>query len=82
MAKVVLQADVARDFAGGQVEHEILADNIRQVIKQLEAAFPGIAQRLNERTAVAVDGEIFQDPFLQAVQPHSEVYFLPMIDGG
>jgi molybdopterin converting factor small subunit len=82
MAKVVLQADVARDFAGGQTEHEILADDIRQVIKQLEVAFPGIAQRLSERTAVAVDGEIFQDPFLQSVQPHSEVYFLPMIDGG
>ena len=82
MAKIVLQSEVARDFADGQVEHEILADNVRQVIKQLDAMFPGIAERLNDRTAVAVDGEIFQDPFLQQVQPNSEVYFLPMIDGG
>ncbi|MFP6781368.1 MAG: MoaD/ThiS family protein [Gammaproteobacteria bacterium] len=82
MAKIVLQSEVARDFADGQAEHEILADNVRQVIKQLDAKFPGIAARLNDRTAVAVDGEIFQDPFLQEVQPHSEVHFLPMIDAG
>lgn len=82
MAKVVLQREVARDFSNGETEHEILADDVRQLIKQLELKFPGIGDRLRERTAIAIDGEIFQDPLLQPIQENSEVYFLPMIEGG
>lgn len=82
MAKVVLQAEVARDFADGQAEIEIIADDVRQLIKQLDKIYPGIGERLRERTAVAIDGEIFQDPLLQPIHETSEVYFLPMIEGG
>ena len=82
MAKVVLQREVARDFTAGETEFEIRADDVRQLIKQLELKFPGIGDRLRERTAVAIDGEIFQDPLLQPIHENSEVYFLPMIEGG
>ena len=82
MAKVVLQAEVARDFTDGQADIEIMADDVRQLIKQLEEIYPGIGERLHNRTAVAIDGEIFQDPLLQPIQENSEVYFLPMIEGG
>ncbi len=82
MAKVVLQAEVARDFANGKAEIEIMAGDVRQLIKQLEVNFPGIGERLRERTAVAIDGEIFQDALLQPIHENSEVYFLPMIEGG
>ena len=82
MAKVVLQAEVARDFADGQADIEIMADDVRQLIKQLEGIYPGIGDRLRNRTAIAIDGEIFQDPLLQPIQENSEVYFLPMIEGG
>lgn len=82
MAKVVLQTEVARDFAGGQSEIEVMADDVRHLLKQLDATYPGIAARLSERTAVAIDGEIFQDPLLQPIREDSEVYFLPMIEGG
>ena len=82
MAKVVLQTEVARDFADGQAEIEIMADDVRQLIRRLDQHFPGIAIRLGERTAVAIDGEIFQDPLLQPIRENSEVYFLPMIEGG
>ena len=82
MAKVVLQTEVARDFADGQAEIEIMADDVRQLIRRLDQQFPGIAIRLGERTAVAIDGEIFQDPLLQPIRENSEVYFLPMIEGG
>ena len=82
MAKVVLQAEVARDFTDGQADIEIMADDVRQLIKQLEEIYPGIGERLRNRTAVAIDGEIFQDPLLQPIRENSEVYFLPMIEGG
>jgi hypothetical protein len=32
--------------------------------------------------AVAIDGEIFNDPMLEAVGPDSEVHFLPRVGGG
>lgn len=82
MARVVLQRDVARDFADGRTEIEIVASDVRGLIKQLDREFPGIAERLRERTAIAIDGEIFQDPLLEPIGENSEVYFLPMIEGG
>jgi len=82
VAKVVLQAEVARDFTDGKADIEIMADDVRQLIKQLEEMYPGIGEQLRYRTAVAIDGEIFQDPLLQLIQENSEVYFLPMIEGG
>ena len=82
MAKIVLQREVAADFADGETVHDIDAADVRQLIKRLDERFPGIGERLRDRTAVAIDGEIFQDPLLQRIRPTSEVYFLPMIEGG
>ena len=82
MAKIVLQTEVAAVFAAGETEHDIDAANVRQLINRLDERFPGIGERLRERTAVAIDGEIFQDPLLQTIHPTSEVYFLQMIEGG
>ncbi len=82
MAKVVLQNDVANKFADGITEHEFTADNVRRLLKAMDEQFPGIAKHLSEKTAVAIDGEIFQDPFLEPIESDSEVYFLPMIEGG
>ena len=82
MAKVVLQSNVAERFAAGKTEHEFTADNVRRLIQQMDERFPGIGKYLSSKTAIAIDGEIFQDPFLEPIQPDSEVYFLPMIEGG
>ena len=82
MAKVVLQSHVAERFANGQIEHEFTADNVRRLIQQMDERFPGIGKYLSSKTAIAIDGEIFQDPFLEPIQVDSEVYFLPMIEGG
>ena len=32
--------------------------------------------------AVAIDGEIYQDPYPETIDADSEVYFLPKIGGG
>ena len=48
----------------------------------LEERFPGIGPELEREMAVAIDGEIYQDPFLETIAPESEVYFLPRIGGG
>ena len=82
MAKVVLPLDAARAFADGVTQVDMDAADVRKLIQALDERFPGIGQRLRTRTAVAIDGEIFQDPFLQSIGPHSEVFFLPAIEGG
>ena len=82
MANVVLQADIAGEFAGGQCEIEIAATDVRDLIKRLDEKFPGIAVRLRNRMAIAIDGEIFQNPLFESIGESSEVYFLPMIEGG
>ena len=48
---------------------------------KLEARWPGIGERLS-KSAVAIDGQIYQDAFLEPVEPASEVFFMPRIEGG
>lgn len=82
MAKVVLPIDAARAFANGVTHLDIVANDVRQLLKALDEQFPGLGDRLRTRTAIAIDGEIFQEPFLEPVRADSEVYFLPAIEGG
>ena len=55
---------------------------MRRLIAALEQRFPGIGPELEREMAVAIDGQIYQDPFLERIAPDSEVYFLPRIGGG
>ena len=82
MAKVVLPLDAARAFANGEQHLDVDAADVRKLIQALDDRYPGIGQRLRTRTAVAIDGEIFQEPYLQTIRPNSEVFFLPAIEGG
>ncbi len=82
MAKVFIPAGLSQQYTGGKTEFEIDAKTIRSVIGCLEADFPGLGEAIETDMAVAVDGEIYHDPLLEAVSPDSEVYFLPRIGGG
>jgi molybdopterin converting factor small subunit len=82
VAKVVLGHELAREYAGGQTQVEVEASDFRSLVKALDAKYPGIGEELKVGLAVAIDGEIFQEPFLEPIRPDSEVYFLPAIEGG
>ncbi len=83
MAKIVLSGDVARRFAGGDVELDVPGASLRRVIAALDERYPGIAEVLgSDAMAVAIDGIVYQDALLEEVGPESEVYFLPAIRGG
>jgi hypothetical protein len=47
----------------------------------LAARFPDLAPHLDEM-AVAVDGEIYQQPGYQPLDPASEVHLVPRVAGG
>ena len=80
MAKVVFP-DHLLAATGGQREVAVIAENYRELVAKLEAQWPGIGARL-AKSAVAIDGQIYQDAFLEPIAADSEIFFMPRIEGG
>jgi molybdopterin converting factor small subunit len=81
VATVVFPAAL-RSHTGGTERLELAVADVRALFRALEERFPGIADVLREEVAVAIDGEIVNDPLLEPIEPDSEVHFLPRIAGG
>ena len=82
MARVVLTSDMARQYTSGQTEIEVEGANVRAIVRALEDLHPGLGERIQTEMAIAIDGELFQDPYLEPVEPDSELFVLPKIGGG
>lgn len=80
MAKVVFPDHLLTN-TGGVRELEVVCENFRGLVRKLEAQWPGIEDVLT-KTAVAIDGQIYQDAWLEPIQPNSEVFFMQRIEGG
>jgi sulfur-carrier protein len=80
MATVVF-ADHLLAHTGGQRSVATTAANLRDLLMDLEARWPGCRAVLG-RCAVAIDGHIYQDAFLEPIGPQSEVFFMQRIEGG
>ena len=80
MAKVAFP-DSFVAFTQGEREYHTQAENYRDLVAELRARWPGLADSL-EHTAVAIDGQVYQDAFLEAISPNSEVFFMARIEGG
>ena len=73
--------DQLRHYASGAATIECSAANYRDLLAELESAHAGLRAELEE-LAVAIDGQLYQDPLLETMEPASEVFFLPRIEGG
>ena len=77
-----------RDLTGGQETVKVPGKTVGQVIAALDAAYPGIRDRLCEgdrigpAVAVSVDGRIAQLGLFESVGEQSEIRFLPAVSGG
>jgi molybdopterin converting factor small subunit len=77
-----------RDLTGGETTVAAGGRNVRQVIEELEARYPGIRERLcsgdrlKPSIRVSVDGVVSRLGLLQTVGDQSEVHFLPAVAGG
>ncbi len=69
-------------YTQGQELVEVPARDVRELISRLEERFPELGERLRKGMAVAIDGEIHNDPWLELLEEDSEVCFLPSISGG
>lgn len=63
-------------------EVEVMASTFRELVQKLDERFPGAAEAIMGKVAVAIDGDIIHDPFLDPLEADSEVHFLHRIEGG
>jgi molybdopterin converting factor small subunit len=68
-------------MTGGTLELQLDAPDVRNLLGQLEERFPGVREKLADM-AVAIDGEIFNDPLLEPIEDSDEVHFVPRLQGG
>ena len=80
MARVCFP-DHLTQHTSGVTEIEVSCDSFRGLVRELEKRWPGIEEIL-QKTAVAIDGQIYQDAWFEKIQPTSEVFFMHRIEGG
>ena len=57
-ARVQFTTGFSRRYTGGVREFTVEAKNLRGVIKAMDRLYPGLGERLEEETTVAIDGAI------------------------
>ena len=83
MARIILPASLSKQFTDVNSDFEIVAPSVRSLIRELDNRYPGLVTQISDGTlSVAIDGDIYQDAFLEELHPDSEVAFLPKIGGG
>jgi len=83
MARIILTDSLSKKFTDGNSDFEIVAPSVRSLIRELDNRYPGLGTQISDGTlSVAIDGDIYQDAFLEELHPESEVAFLPKIGGG
>ena len=83
MARIILTDSLSKQFTDGNSDFDIVAPSVRSLIRELDNRYPGLGTQISDGTlSVAIDGDIYQDAFLEELKPDSEVAFLPKIGGG
>ena len=82
MVKVTLTTGTAQQFTEGATDVHVEARNADQMVKALEAKFPGLGTAIDQTMSIALDGVILPDAFLEKVDEDSEIFILPKIGGG
>ena len=87
MATVFIPS-LMQKLSDGQTKVEIEGSNVRQIVDNLDAQYPGFKERLVDdgrikgNISVAIDGEMTPLGILGKVGENSEVHFLPALGGG
>jgi molybdopterin synthase sulfur carrier subunit len=71
-----------RELTGGEARLELEASTVRELIRVLDGRFPGIGERLENGTSVAINGDIVADAIYEPLPAGAEVHFLPTLSGG
>jgi sulfur carrier protein ThiS len=80
MAIVIFSSELQR-FTGEE-QTSVSSLTYRDLVEELLLQYSDLPREEIEKMAVAIDGEIIHDPFLETIGPTSEVHFLFRISGG
>ena len=87
MARVFIPSQL-REATDGRSELDVNGSTVRELVRALEARFPGLAERLcrdgelSPALQVSVDGMFSLSGLDAKVKEGSEVHFLPVFGGG
>lgn len=87
MATVFIPA-LMRPVTGGKDRVEVEGKNLREIVDNLEQAYPGmkallvVGGQIQDGIALAVDGEPSEVGLMMEVPPGGEVQIMPAIAGG
>ena len=68
-------------ITGGIDQLELEVKTVRDLNAKLVSKWPQLSEDL-ERSALSIDGYIYQEALLEPLNEDSEVFFLPKIEGG
>ena len=68
MARVVLTKGLTQ-FTGGEGELELEVSTVRELLRVLGERYPALEPHLGSGLAVAIDGQIYQDAWLEPIPP-------------
>ena len=80
MAIVRFSSDLARYTGKAEVEVEAL--NYRSLIDELINVFPDLVNSEIRELALALDGELIQEPLLIEFEKSAELHFVPRLAAG
>lgn len=82
MPRVVIASSDALELTGGVAEFDVVADTVGRMIRELDGRYPGLGEEIERRMAVAINGEIHQDAWMEALPADAEIVLIPKIGGG
>ncbi|MFV2090561.1 MAG: hypothetical protein ACC642_07895 [Pseudomonadales bacterium] len=80
MAKIVIP-DHLLIYTDGERTFEVTVRDFRELLIAIEERFPS-SRGIFSKCAVAIDGQIYQDAFIEPLGSDSEVFFMQRIEGG
>ena len=80
MATVIFSSELQK-FTGEE-QTVVSSLNYRDLVQEILLRYDKLPGDEIDKMAVAIDGEIIHDPYLESFSPTSEVHFLFRISGG
>lgn len=71
-----------KPFTDGEVRMALHVHTMRGLLSAIDRQYPGLAEVLEEDTAVAIDGIIHEIVYTQPLNPGCEVFFIPRLESG
>ncbi|MBD3624866.1 MAG: MoaD/ThiS family protein [Rhodobacteraceae bacterium] len=69
-------------LADNRKEVEVEATTIRELLRELEARYPGLRDPIRNEVAVVVNGDIYRDDWSKELPENAEIFLMRRLAGG